>query len=142
MKTIILIMSWKPYKPGKVLSYAFLLWLIGFIWGTIVFMLPVLKNLSEIPYISKYPAVSAPLLAVYFIILFILARKYVEDTDKKAAEGLKFGAVIFIVNFILDILIYYIMFKSADYFAYVSIWFYYAMAVAVPRYTGRRLEKK
>lgn len=53
--------------------------------------------------------------AVYFIILFILARKYVGDTDKKAAEGLKFGAVIFLVNFIL---------------------------VAVPWFTGRRLERK
>jgi hypothetical protein len=141
-ENIFLFMSWKPYKPGKALSYAVLLWIIGFVWGTFVFMTPVLKNLQEIPYISKYPAVSAPLIAAYFIILLILTKKYVGDTDKKAAEGLKFGAVIFLVNFILDALIYYIIFKSPDYFAYFSIWFYYAMAVAVPWFTGRRLERK
>ena len=135
-------MSWKPHKPGKALLYAILIWLIGFVWGTIVFMTPMLKNLPEIQYISKYPAVSAPLISVYFIILFILTRKYVRDTDKKAAEGLKFGAVIFIVNFILDALVYFIMFQGADYFAYASIWFYYAMSVAVPWFTGRRLDRK
>jgi hypothetical protein len=131
-----------PYKPGKALLYAVLLWLIGFVWGSIVFMTPVLKNMLEIPYISKYPAISAPLIVAYFIILFLLTRKYLVGMDNKAAEGLKLGAVIFLVNFILDALIYFIMFRSPDYFDYVSIWFSYAIALAIPWLTGRWLERK
>lgn len=110
-------MTYMPYKPGKALMYAVLVWLIGFIWGTIIFMTPALKNIQAIPYVSKYPAVSFPLIAAYFIILFIFAGKYLEDTDKKAAEGLKLGMSIFLVNIIL-------------------------MSILLPWFIGRRLERK
>ncbi len=135
-------MSYAPYKPLKALWYAVLLWLIGFIWGTIVFMAPALKDIPTIPYISKYPAVSAPLTVVYFIIIFLLTKRYLADTDKKAAEGLKFGLTIFLLNFILDALVYVVLFRSSDYFAYFSIWLSYAISVAVPWFAGRRLERK
>ncbi len=135
-------MSYAPYKPVKALWYAALLWLIGFIWGTIVFMTPALKDIPTIPYISKYPAVSAPLIVAYFIIIFLLTKRYLKDTDKKAAEGLKFGLTIFLLNFILDALVYVVLFRSSDYFAYFSIWFSYILAVAVPWFTGRWLESK
>ncbi len=135
-------MSYIPYKPGKALLYAVLIWLIGFIWGTIVFMTPALKNIPTVPYISKYPAVSFPLIAAYFILLFILAGKYLGDTDKKAAEGLKLGVSIFLVNIILDTLVYYILFQGSDYFAYFSIWFFCMMSILFPWFIGRRLERK
>ncbi len=131
-----------PYKPGKVLLYALLFWLIGFIWGTIVFMMPALKDIPTIPYISKYPAISAPLIVAYFIIIFLLTKRYLSDTDKKAIEGLKFGMAIFLVNIILDALVYVIMLKSSDYFAYFPIWLFYILAIAVPWFTGRWLENK
>jgi len=135
-------MSFKPYKPAKAMWYAFFIWLIGFAWGTIVFMVPALINLPTIPYISKYPAVSAPLIVAYFIIGFLLIREYLRDTDKKATEGLKFGAAIFLVNIIMDALIYFMMFKSEDYFAYFSIWFFYIMSIVYPWFIGRWLERK
>ncbi|VVB95511.1 Uncharacterised protein [uncultured archaeon] len=133
-------MTYMPYKSGKALLYAVLIWLFGFIWGTIVFMTPALMNIQTVPYISKYPAVSFPLIAAYFIILFILAGKYLGDTDKKAAEGLKLGVSIFLVNIILDALVYYILFQGSDYFAYFSIWFFYMMSIIFPWLLGRRLE--
>ncbi len=135
-------MSYALYKPVKALWYAVLIWLIGFVWGTIVFMTPALKDIPAIPYVSKYPAISAPLIVAYFIIIFLLTRQYLEDTNKKAAEGLKFGATIFLLNFILDALVYVVLFKSSDYFAYFSIWLSYILAVAVPWFTGRWLERK
>ncbi len=135
-------MSYKPYKPGKALLYSVLIWLIGLFWGTIVFMTPALMNLPSVPYISKYPAISAPLIVAYCIIGFLLTRDYLEGTIDKAAEGLKFGVVILLVNFILDVLIYFILFNSPDYFAYFSIWFSYLIGIAVPWFTGRWLERK
>lgn len=135
-------MLYKPYKPGKALWYALLLWLIGFVWGIVVFTVPALKDIPAIPYISKYPAVSAPLIVVYVIIIFLLTRRYLEDTDKKAIEGLKFGMAVFLVNIILDAMVYVIMLKSPDYFAYFSIWLFYILAIAVPWFTGRWLESK
>ncbi len=135
-------MSCIPYKPWKVLLYSILIWLIGFIWGTIVFMTPALMELPAVPYISKYPAISFPLIAAYFIIGFLITRDYLGDTEKKASEGLRFGAMILIVNFILDVLIYFILFKSQDYFNYFSIWFSYIMSIAYPWLIGRWLERQ
>ncbi|NJD54066.1 MAG: hypothetical protein FIB07_14505 [Candidatus Methanoperedens sp.] len=135
-------MSYKPYKPGKALLYSVLIWLIGFFWGTLVFMTPALMDLQSIPYISKYPAISFPLIAAYFIIGCLLARDYLGGTDKKAAEGLRFGVLIFLVNFILDVLIYFILFNSKDYFAYFSIWFSYIMFIAYPWLIGLWFERK
>lgn len=105
-------------------------------------MTPALKDIPAIPYISKYPAVSAPLTVAYFIIIFLLTKRYLEDTDKKAAEGLKFGLTIFLLNFILDALVYVVLFRSSDYFAYSSIWLSYILAVAVPWFNGIWLERK
>ena len=135
-------MSYKPYKSWKALLYSVLIWLIGFIWGTMVFMTPALMELPVVPYISKYPAISFPLIAAYFIIGFLITRDYLGDTEKKASEGLRFAAMIFIVNFILDVLIYFILFKSQDYFFYFSIWFSYTMSIAYPWLIGLWLERK
>ncbi len=135
-------MSYRPYKPGKALLYSILIWLIGFFWGTMVFMTPALMELPDVPYISKYPAISFPLTAAYFVIDWLITREYLGDTDKKAAEGLRFGAVILLINFILDILIYFILFNSQDYFAYFSIWFSYIMFIAYPWLIGLWLERK
>jgi hypothetical protein len=130
-------MSYKPYKFGKALWYAFLIWIIGFVWGTTVFMMPSLKNLSSIPYISKYPAISVPLLIVYAILIFFLAKWYLKDAEEKIAEGLKFGITLFLVNIVLDALVYVVLFKGGDYFAFFSIWFAYAMFIVIPWLTGR-----
>src|SRR6266699_4421238 len=43
-------------KPAEALAYALLIWFVGFAWGTVVFMTPALKNISPIPYVSRYPA--------------------------------------------------------------------------------------
>lgn len=95
-------MPYKPYKFGKALGYAFLIWIIGFLWGMIVFMVPLLKNLPSVAYISKFPAISVPLMIFYFILLFYLTKTYLKETDRKAQEGLKFGVTIFLVNIVLD----------------------------------------
>jgi len=43
-----------PFKIGKALIYAVLLWTIGFVWGSIVFMTPALKTVAAIPQQSGY----------------------------------------------------------------------------------------
>jgi hypothetical protein len=53
-----------PFRIGKALIYAILLWVIGFVWGSIVFMTPALKTVSAIPYVSSNPAISFPILFI------------------------------------------------------------------------------
>ncbi len=122
--------------------YGVLLWIAGFVWGTIVFMAPTLKGLPSIEYVSKYPAISAPLMIFYLATVFFLAKRCLKSTDRKASEGLKLGAVFFLLNIVLDIVVYVVLFQAWDYFSYVSIWLAYAILVAVPLATGRWLKSK
>jgi len=54
-------------------------------------MVPTLKNLPSVPYVSKYPAISVVVLVVYLVLVFFLAKGYLKASDEKIAEGLKFG---------------------------------------------------
>ena len=122
--------------------YGVLLWIAGFVWGTIVFMVPTLKNLPSIEYVSKYPAISAPLMVFYLVMVFFLAKRCLKSTDRKASEGLKLGGVFFLLNIVLDIVVYIVLFQAWDYFSYVSIWLAYVILAVVPLATGRWLETK
>jgi hypothetical protein len=82
MSVEVLHMSYIPYKAKTAVFYAVLLWIIGFVWGSIVFIVPSLKNLSSAPYISKYPAISFPLLIAYIILLLVLAPRYLKTTER------------------------------------------------------------
>ena len=41
----------------KALGFAILIWIIGFVWGSVVFMTPPLKATPAIPYVSANPAI-------------------------------------------------------------------------------------
>jgi len=68
-----------PSRIGKSLLYAVLLWLIGFVWGSIVFMTPALQRTAAIPYVSSNPAISFPILAIWLVVAFVLAKSLFES---------------------------------------------------------------
>lgn len=79
------------FRIGKALAYAVLLWVTGFIWGSIVFMTPALKNVSAIPYVSRNPAISFPILIFWSVLVYLLARNFLKATHEKSSQGLKLG---------------------------------------------------
>jgi len=132
-----------PYRFGLALGLALVVWMSGFVWGTIVFMTPALKDVPEIPHISRYPVISFPLLIVWTIAAVFLARAYVRGTPHKTAEGLKFGLILALVNFLLDVLVLAIAFGGGwDVFRYASLWVAYLLLVLIPWLMGRRLESR
>ena len=114
--------------------------MVGFIWGVIVFTVPLLKNLPSVLYLSKYPAVSFPLLVAYVILLFVLTPRYLKMAERKEVEGLKFGVTLTLINFLLDFVVYCVLLNGVDYFAYFSIWFAYILFIVIPWAIGRRFE--
>ena len=121
----------------RTLVYAFVLWIVGFVWGVIVFTIPALKNIPSAAHISKLPAVSAVLIPAYAVILYFLASVHLKGTTIRAIGGLKFGLWLAVPNVILDVLIYVILFASFDYFSYLSIWVAYALFLIIPALVGR-----
>jgi hypothetical protein len=130
------------YKPVKGILYAVLLWITGFIWGSVVFMTPALKAVAPIPYISSNPAISFPILIVWIFLTWMLAKNYLKSADDKPAEGLKFGIVLAVTNFTLDLIVLVILLKAGwGYFASLSVLLAYALLVVIPWMAGRSMSK-
>src|SRR5438128_11278567 len=94
-----------PRRVGKALAYAIVIWIIGFVWGSIVFMTPSLKSVRRIPYISSNPAISFPILIVWLPLTYLLAKNYLKSASERIAEGLRLGLTFSVVNLVLDLLI-------------------------------------
>ncbi|MGH9871178.1 MAG: hypothetical protein ACRD9S_01790 [Pyrinomonadaceae bacterium] len=129
-----------PARVGRALAYAVLIWITGFVWGMVVFMTPALKSISSIPYVSRYPAISFPVLILWLLITYLLARSYLKTAPDKATEGLRLGLLFAAVNFILDLLVLVLLFKTGFvYFASLTVWLAYFILLTVPWFTGRSL---
>ena len=132
-----------PQKLIKALGFAILIWIIGFVWGSIVFMTPALKSVPAIPYVSSNPAISFPILLIWVIVTYLLARNYMAGIRNRAAEGLKLGIVFSVVNFVLDLLVLVILLKTgAGYFASATVWLAYFILLLIPWLTGLSLQKQ
>ena len=132
-----------PFKLGKALIYAILLWIVGFVWGSIVFMTPALKAVAAIRYVSSNPAISFPILFIWLIVTYLLAKSYLKAASDKAAEGLKLGIMFSIVNVLLDLFVLVLLLKAGfGYFVSLTVWLGYFMLFIIPWIAGRSLQKK
>ena len=130
------------YQIGRAITYAILLWVTGFVWGSIVFMTPALKA-SPIPYVSSNPAISFPILVMWLIISYLLAKNYLKGQTDRVAEGLKLGLTFAVVNAILDLVVLVLLLKAGfGYFASLTVWLAYSMLLIIPWLTGRALAKQ
>ena len=127
---------------GKALIYAVLFWIIGFVWGSIVFMTPALKNVGAIPYVSGNPAISFPILILWLIATYLLAKSYLKAAGNKAAAGLKLGIVFSVVNVLLDLLVLVFLLKTGfRYFISLTVWLGYLVLLTLPWIVGRSLQR-
>jgi len=132
-----------PYRIGKAVLYAVLLWLIGFVWGSIVFMTPPLKTVAPIPYVSSNPAISFPILISWLLVTYLLARIYLTAADDKVAEGIRLGVTFSVMNVLLDLLVLVLVFKAPfTYFGSLTVWVGYFMLLIIPWFVGRSLAAK
>ena len=127
-----------PFRIGKALVYAVLLWVIGFVWGSIVFMTPALKAISAIPYVSSNPAISFPILIIWPIAGYLLAKSYLKTAGDKADAGLRLGLVFSVVNVMLDLVVLVLLLKAGfSYFLSLTVLFGYVMLFMIPWIVGR-----
>jgi hypothetical protein len=128
-----------PIKILKAIAYALLIWITGFVWGSIVFMTPALKSVAAIPYVSKNPAISFPILAIWPILTFLLARSYLKNVPDRATEGLRLGITFAFMNLILDLVVLVFLLKAGfGYFISLTVWLAYLTLLIIPWLAGRR----
>ena len=131
------------FRIGKALGFAILIWVTGFIWGSIVFMTPALKSVPPIPYVSSNPAISFPLLVLWPVLVYLLARSFLKPAAEKPSQGLKLGLIFSAVNLLLDLVVLVFLLKAGfSYFASLTVWIAYGLLLVLPRMVGRSMEKK
>jgi hypothetical protein len=130
------------FRHWKALLYGLLIWIVGFVWGSFVFMIPALKSVSPVPYVSRNPAISFPILAIWLVLTYILARSFFKSSAAPAEDGLRLGLIFAMVNFVLDLVVLVLLLKTGvDYFISLSVWIAYAMLLVIPWLTGLSLQK-
>ena len=102
-------------------------------------MTPPLKNIPSVPFVSKFPAISLPLLLIYVFLVYFLSKRYLAGAVDKRAEAWKYGIALVVINIVLDTLIIVLLFKGHDYFSYLSIWIAYALLMFVPVVASRQV---
>jgi hypothetical protein len=128
-----------PNRPGRAIAFAVLLWIVGFAWGSIVFMTPSLKAAAPIPFVSTNPWISFPILLAWLPLAYFLARTCLVPAPAPASEGLKLGLVFAITNVVLDLVA---IFKTGfAYFASLTVIAGYALLLLVPWAVGRSLQE-
>ncbi|HXT63645.1 MAG TPA: hypothetical protein VN696_11475 [Pyrinomonadaceae bacterium] len=126
----------------KAFGFAILIWIIGFVWGSFVFMTPALKGTPPIPFVSANPAISFPILLIWIPVTYLFARICLYRNSNPAADGFKVGIVFAVTNFILDLLMLALLLKAGyGYFASLTVWLGYFILLIIPWLTGRSLQK-
>jgi hypothetical protein len=132
----------RPYRLNLALGFGFLIWLAGFVWGDIVLTTALQNTAAPIAYISAVPAISFPLLVLWLLLVFVLARIYLKAAADKACEGLKLGLTFLLVNLVLDLVVIVILLGAGlGYFAWLAVWLGYLILLMVPWLTGRALQR-
>lgn len=126
----------------KGVGFAILIWIAGFVWGSVVFMTPALKATPPIPCISRNPAISFPILLIWIPLVYFLARAHLSKVNEPDREGLKLGLIFAATNLVLDTLVLIVLLKAgAGYFASATVWLAYSLLLIIPWLTGRSLQK-
>ncbi len=129
-------------KLLKALGFAILIWIIGFVWGSFVFITPALKATPRIPYVSANPTISFPILFVWIPVTYLFTRICLWRSQSPTAEGFKVGVVFAAINFLLDLLLLVFLLKAGfGYFASLTVWLGYLILLIIPWLTGRSLQK-
>ena len=110
------------------------IWLIGFIWGSVVFMTPVLKDVPSIAHISRYPAISFPLVIAFAGLAWVLAGRFFVRYGVGAATTGLYGPTLAWVNAGLDFVVLAIVFGNGlSFYDSLTLWLAYAVLYIVPR---------
>jgi len=128
----------KSFALGKALLYGVLLWVAGFVWGGIVFMTGLRAAIPAIPYVSRSPAISLPILLIWLVVSWLLARNFLKTVERRAEAGLRLGLVFVLVNMLLDLVVLVLLMKHGfRLYESLAIWVAYLILFAVPTLVGR-----
>lgn len=121
------------------LLYGVLIWVTGFVWGSIVFAVPALDDAPGIRGVSSNVAISFPILLFWIPLTWWLARRWLAAEPARTSAAIRLGAWFAGTNVVLDLLLLVLLFGGGlDYFASATVWLAYTLLAVIPRLVARR----
>jgi hypothetical protein len=100
-------------------------------------MIPFLREIQPIPYVSSNPAISLPILILWIFLAAKLTRSYFSRVSPLNHEALKLGLTFLVVNIVLDVLVIVIAFGNGlQFYLALTVWLAYAILIVVPLSVG------
>lgn len=126
-------------RGRSVLWYGVVIWLASFVWGSVVFAVPILDDAPGLRGVSSNLAVSIPILLLWIPLTSWLARRWLAEEPARRQASIRLGAWFAGTNFVLDLLLLVLLFGSGlDYFAAATVWVGYALLATIPVFVARR----
>jgi hypothetical protein len=75
-------------------------------------MTPALKAVPPVPYFSGNPAISVPILVIWLVLSWLLARGFLKNVERKAEAGTKLGIVFLCSSTVLDLIVLGLLLKT------------------------------
>ncbi|MCC6756203.1 MAG: hypothetical protein IT199_07515 [Solirubrobacterales bacterium] len=99
-------------RDRTALWYGVVIWLAGFIWGSVVFAVPTLDDAPGSRGVSSNLAISVPILLLWIPLTWWLARRWLGREPNPRHTGTRLGAWFAGTNFVLDLLLLVLLFGS------------------------------
>lgn len=130
------------HKPVLAYTLGVAVWLVGFLWGSLVLMIPGLKDAAPIAFVSNNPWISFPLLVACLPLAYASARRYLRDAPDPRRQGLQLGIVLACVSATLDLIVLALLLGAGlQFFASLTVLLGYALLVLVPWSVGDALSR-
>jgi hypothetical protein len=125
-------------SSARPLLYGLLLWMIGMIIGTVVFSIPALKTVPPIDHVSANPAITVPVLLLWALVAWAIARRHLRRAADPIGDGLKLGVTLLLVNMVADAIVVVGAMKAGlRFYSFAGIWLAYAILLTVPVLVAR-----
>lgn len=129
-----------PSNPARTFLYTFTIWLFGFVWGSIVFMIPTLKEIPSVPYVSSCPAISVPGIIGFWFLAKVFSKKLLAGVPDPSSEGIRIGVIFAGTCLVLDFFVIALAFNAGlELLVTLSIWLAYGAVLYVPYREGKKL---
>ena len=123
--------------PGRAFGYALALLGVSFVWGAFSANVPTLRSSRPIPHFAHNWAVAVPILFVWILLAYVLARRYFMLTGAREEDGLFLGLVFAASAFLFDLIVVAgIVGEGCRHFRQPVLWVAYALLLVIPWLVG------
>lgn len=120
-------------------GFAMFIWAVGFFAGAIVFAIPALRNVGEIPWVSANPLISILAIGIWIPLIWWYSHRQIGTSRRPRRDALQIGIVVCVTNIALDYAVVSVAMGSGlGFYRFAAIWLAYLLLLVLPSWMARQ----